>query len=116
MSRTYRKSNVEFGFRKNRINDLVTRHENQELMDYEVKHYQPIINKKNFKQALLKKYYHSDGHGYVDYSRNPGWWNHIYGEVKLRRISRDILKKVILLKDLEDTPIIPEKVYVPYYW
>lgn len=116
MSRTYRKSHSDYGFRKKWIDELVIRHSNDALMAYEKEYYQSIINKKDFKNALLKKYHHSDGKGYISYSSNPGWWNHLYQETKLRRITRDILNKVILLEDLDDTPIIPKKVYVPYYW
>lgn len=116
MSRTYRKSNSEYGFRKKRIDDLILRYENDELFNHEKTYYQSILNSKNFKQALLKKYHISDGRGYINYSRNPGWWNHLYQETKIRAITQNRLRKIHFLVDLDDAPIIPEKVYVPYYW
>lgn len=110
MSRTYRNLRYKSGFNKGLLDDLISRHSDNDLYNYELTKYQSIINRKDFKRVLIKKYHSSDCIHFYEF-RKPRWVIKKQ-ECKLRRITRDILKKI---DSLEDIPIIPNKVLVPYY-
>jgi hypothetical protein len=59
--------------------------------------------------------FHMDGRRTM--GQTPTWWWHMTTTVPARREERDLCKKILRLKDLEDAPIFPDrKRPKEWYW
>lgn len=110
MSRTYRSLRYNVGFKKDSIDAIVNRYSTNTLYQYEITKYQSILNAKDFKRALVLKYFSTDKKHFYQFIKPK--WVLKQQERKLRRITKRKLSKIT---SLEDTPDIPNEVIIPYY-